>query len=224
MRSRVRSQSEVDGNRTRRTGIARPDRFEGGGAHQVPRHLPGAPRTVALVRGTVASGDAPRSGGSEHDYSIAWRSPTPSRIPTLPEEPCRSSSAPPRAAPALVIDAGHHAERFRDQTEAGTTDSVRCTEVVVTRACYLSLRPARRSRTPVDAVVLVAEPGRTLSGRDVQRALGAPLVATIPWDPAVARAIDAGVSAASIPRPLRRLGRTLLDACASIGACAQGAA
>ena len=35
--------AEVDGNRTRRTGIARPDRFEGGGAHQVPGHLPGEP-------------------------------------------------------------------------------------------------------------------------------------------------------------------------------------
>lgn len=33
------SAAEVDGNRTRRTGIARPNRFEGGGAHQVPRHL-----------------------------------------------------------------------------------------------------------------------------------------------------------------------------------------
>ena len=31
--------AEVDGNRTRRTGIARPTRFEGGGAHQVPGHL-----------------------------------------------------------------------------------------------------------------------------------------------------------------------------------------
>jgi len=31
--------AEVDGNRTRRTRIARPNRFEGGGAHQVPGHL-----------------------------------------------------------------------------------------------------------------------------------------------------------------------------------------
>jgi hypothetical protein len=31
--------AEVDGNRTRRTGIARPNRFEGGGAHQVLGHL-----------------------------------------------------------------------------------------------------------------------------------------------------------------------------------------
>ena len=33
--------AEVDGNRTRRTGIARPTRFEGGGAHQVLGHLRG---------------------------------------------------------------------------------------------------------------------------------------------------------------------------------------
>ncbi len=31
--------AEVDGNRTRRTGVARPTRFEGGGAHQVLGHL-----------------------------------------------------------------------------------------------------------------------------------------------------------------------------------------
>ena len=31
--------AEVDGNRTRRTGITRPSRFEGGGAHQAPGHL-----------------------------------------------------------------------------------------------------------------------------------------------------------------------------------------
>jgi hypothetical protein len=31
--------AEVDGNRTRLTGIACHARFEGGGAHQEPRHL-----------------------------------------------------------------------------------------------------------------------------------------------------------------------------------------
>ena len=43
--------AEVDGNRTRRTGIARANRFEGGGAHQVLGHLPGS-RTL-LVRGNT---------------------------------------------------------------------------------------------------------------------------------------------------------------------------
>jgi hypothetical protein len=36
---RTAANAEVDGNRTRRTGSARPNRFEGGGAHQVPGHL-----------------------------------------------------------------------------------------------------------------------------------------------------------------------------------------
>jgi len=46
--------AEVDGNRTRRTGSARPSRFEGGGAHQVPGHLRAAtlqtttPRSVRV--------------------------------------------------------------------------------------------------------------------------------------------------------------------------------
>ena len=31
--------AEVDGNRTSRTRFTRPNRFEGGGAHQVPGHL-----------------------------------------------------------------------------------------------------------------------------------------------------------------------------------------
>ena len=43
--------AEVDGNRTRRTGIARPTRFEGGGAHQVLGHLLGI---VSLPPGPLA--------------------------------------------------------------------------------------------------------------------------------------------------------------------------
>ena len=47
--------AEVDGNRTRRTGITHPTRFEGGGAHQALGHL-----RRATYRGR---GDMPRSGG-----------------------------------------------------------------------------------------------------------------------------------------------------------------
>ena len=35
--------AEVDGNRTRRTGVSCPDRFEGGGTHQACGHLHIAP-------------------------------------------------------------------------------------------------------------------------------------------------------------------------------------
>ena len=51
--------AEVDGNRTRRTRITRPNRFEGGGAHQVLVHLRGGscrgrrPRGSRALTGTV---------------------------------------------------------------------------------------------------------------------------------------------------------------------------
>jgi D-2-hydroxyacid dehydrogenase (NADP+) len=41
--------AEVDGNRTRRTRIARPNRFEGGGAHQAHGHLQIAPYRLTKV-------------------------------------------------------------------------------------------------------------------------------------------------------------------------------
>jgi len=41
-----RRMAEVDGNRTRRTRITRPNRFEGGGAHQVLVHLRGGYQTL----------------------------------------------------------------------------------------------------------------------------------------------------------------------------------
>ena len=54
--------AEVDGNRTRRTGITHPTRFEGGGAHQALGHLhtrrysqTGNSRRCGIGRGSIAS-------------------------------------------------------------------------------------------------------------------------------------------------------------------------
>jgi MinD superfamily P-loop ATPase len=80
--------------------------------------------------------------------------------------------------------------------------------VLVTRACFLSLRRAAGGTAAPTAVVLVDEPGRVLRVGDVQRAIGAPVAARVPWDPAIARAVDAGLLAGRPPRsllqPLRR--------------------
>jgi hypothetical protein len=43
-----------------------------------------------------------------------------------------------------------------------------------------------------------------LRSRDVESALDAPVVATLALDPAVARAVDAGLLAARIPRLIQR--------------------
>ena len=74
--------------------------------------------------------------------------------------------------------------------------------LLVTRPCYLGLRRAVACGVQPTGIVLVSEPGRALSARDVERALGAPVVAEVPYDPAVARAVDAGLLAARLPRSL----------------------
>ena len=76
--------------------------------------------------------------------------------------------------------------------------------LLVTRACYLALRRAVAAPTRPSAVVLVSEPGRALRAIDVETALGAPVISTVGLDPAVARAVDAGLLAARLPRIIQR--------------------
>ena len=59
-----------------------------------------------------------------------------------------------------------------------------------------------RSRAPLrpSEVVLVTEPGRALAPHDVEDCVGAPVVAEVAVDPAVARAVDAGLLATRLPR------------------------
>ena len=76
--------------------------------------------------------------------------------------------------------------------------------LLVTRACYLALRTAVRRPTPATGVVLVAEPGRALGATEIEAALGVPVVATVLVDPAVARAVDAGLLAGRLPAGMRR--------------------
>lgn len=79
---------------------------------------------------------------------------------------------------------------------------------LVTRACYLSLRRAVALPYRPSGVVLVEEPGRALRPADVHAVLGVPVVASVPADPGVARAVDAGLLSRRLPaqlgRPLER--------------------
>ncbi len=76
--------------------------------------------------------------------------------------------------------------------------------LLVTRPCYLSLRRAVRSATRPTGVILVDEPGRGLGPRDIEHAIGVPVVATVSVDPSVARAVDAGLLATRVPRVMTR--------------------
>lgn len=78
------------------------------------------------------------------------------------------------------------------------------TSLLVLRPCYLSLRRALQAPVRPSAVILVSEPGRSLGRGDVEEVLGVPVRAVVGVDPAVARAVDAGVLPARLPRGLER--------------------
>ncbi len=97
----------------------------------------------------------------------------------------------------VVVDAG---SRPPSPELAAVADRV----LLVTRACYLALRAAVRCAPAATGVVLVAEPGRSLGATEIEAALGVPVVATVLVDPAVARAVDAGLLASRLPSAMRR--------------------
>jgi MinD-like ATPase involved in chromosome partitioning or flagellar assembly len=87
---------------------------------------------------------------------------------------------------------------------AGAIAAAADRSILVTRACFLSLRRALAGSVQPSHVVLVAEPGRSLTRHDVATCLGVPVVAVVEVDPAVARAVDAGLLASRLPRGLAR--------------------
>jgi MinD-like ATPase involved in chromosome partitioning or flagellar assembly len=74
----------------------------------------------------------------------------------------------------------------------------------VTRACFLALRRALALPLRPSEVVLLIEPGRALGRVDVERTVGAPVVAEVAVDPQVARAVDAGLLTTRLPRSFAR--------------------
>ena len=76
--------------------------------------------------------------------------------------------------------------------------------LLVLRPCFLALRRAVAAPLRPSGVVLVEEPERVLGAADVEAALGVPIVAVVPWDPAVARRVDAGLLGSALPRGLAR--------------------
>jgi hypothetical protein len=93
----------------------------------------------------------------------------------------------------VIIDAGtgEPPPELNDQVDRS---------LLVTRPCYLSLRRAVRCATRPSGVIVVTEPGRALSQRDIEHALGVPVEATVSFDPVVARAVDAGLLTTRLPR------------------------
>lgn len=76
--------------------------------------------------------------------------------------------------------------------------------LLVVRPCYLALRRAVAAPIRPSGVILVGDHERSLGRADIEDVLGVPVRAEVPWDAAVARAVDAGVLGRRVPRPLER--------------------
>jgi len=110
------------------------------------------------------------------------------------------SAAPDASDRTVFVDCGVPV----DGGAAAAVASGASLSLLVVRPCYLALRRAVASAVRPSAVILVDEPGRALDRRDVEDALGVPVRAVVRTSDTVARAVDAGLLAARMPRDLAR--------------------
>jgi hypothetical protein len=99
----------------------------------------------------------------------------------------------------VIVDAGRLESGPSYELAASATVSL-----LVMRPCYLALRRAAAASLRPSAVVLIGEPNRALTRKDVETVLGVPVRAEIALDPHIARAVDAGLLATRLPTSLSR--------------------
>jgi hypothetical protein len=168
------------------------------------------PRTPGVVDWLAAGGEVPADGFARielvatPDLSLVPRggAATPLEAPGRAEVLAALLAHEPRP---VVVDCGRvepggsPAAEVRRVLASASTHSL-----LVTRGCYLALRHALVAPLTPSGIVLVNEPGRSLGRFDIEDLLHAPVIAEVPWDAAVARAVDAGMLAGRIPRGLER--------------------
>ncbi len=139
---------------------------------------------------------------------LSWKRPGPDfrPLPGRAETLVDALTVDPRP---VVADCGSAENGAGLAVAAGAAVSL-----LVLRPCYLALRRALAAPLRPSGVILVAEPGRSLGRRDVEDVLGVPVRAEVEVDAAVARAVDAGLLARRVPRPLERALRGALAAMA----------
>lgn len=108
----------------------------------------------------------------------------------------------------VVVDAGNVTWSPVAQRCAAEADR----SLLVTRACVLGVRRALSAPVRPSGVIVVRDPGRALSSRDLTAAIGAPIVAELAVDPSVARAVDGGLAHRRLPRSYADAIATLLPA------------
>lgn len=82
--------------------------------------------------------------------------------------------------------------------------------LLVIRPCFLALSRASTATDRPTGLLVVNEPGRALGRREVEQAIGITAIAEMQWDPAVARAVDAGLLRSRLPAVWRRTAKQVL--------------
>ncbi|MGH9023637.1 MAG: hypothetical protein ACRDV9_11150 [Acidimicrobiia bacterium] len=103
------------------------------------------------------------------------------------------------ASPTVVADCGR-----LTSSESLALAAASDLSLLVLQPCYLALRRALAAPLRPSGVILMSQPGRALTRRDVEAVLRVPVRAEVDHDPAVARAVDAGLLARRVPRSLER--------------------
>jgi hypothetical protein len=112
-------------------------------------------------------------------------------------------------APIVVHDAG----TAHDLTDTPLPEPD-VPRYLVTRPCFLALRRAINHPVPPTGVILIHEPGRVISADDIESILHRPIVATIPYTQAIARAVDAALLPAHLPAVVQRSLRAFTESLA----------
>ncbi len=130
-------------------------------------------------------------------HRLAPRGPEPMRASGRASDLARWLRDRSDAGEQVLVDAGT-GEPPGDLIQAADTN------LLVTRGCYVGIRRIETSAAVPTGVVLVGEPGRKIGAREVERAIGAAVVARVPWDSRVATAIDTGLLMRRVPRAVSR--------------------
>lgn len=132
---------------------------------------------------------------------------------TLKLEASAGKAAAEAGTDLVVVDAGNAgagADVVFEATQNGRSERGAVHSICVTRACFLALNRLGRL-DPSTRLVVISEAGRALRACDVASATGIPIWAQPATDPAVERAIDAGLFVSRMPLALRRPLRDRLD-------------
>jgi hypothetical protein len=102
----------------------------------------------------------------------------------------------------VIVDAGtpkHHGPAALDVLVGGADRSLQ-----VVKSCFLAVHAAAELPHRADGLLVVCDEERRIANADIASALGLPVMATVMLQPTVARAVDAGLLAARLPRALTR--------------------